>query len=282
MESNLNLWLHDLFNGETGITMRVRDCLHSSTSPFQRLAVYDTEAFGRVLTLGGSIALTEKDEPVYSELLVHPALAVDGDPRRVLILGGGDGGVAREVLRYPNIEQVTVVEIDRQVVEVCAKHFPASAIGLRDPRIKLIYDDAHRWLRANQERYDVVIIDGCELINAPSEAFYQETFASAVMRALDEDGILVAPLGDPDFETDLCRGTMRVLTERFPTPHVYQMSMPSLPGGEWAVAWCSAKRTPFNVTREPTGAATLQCWHKDLQPALFALPRQVQRLLGLG
>ncbi len=279
MDPNLNLWLEDLFSNETGIKIRVRECLHSSTSSFQRIAVFDTVSFGRVLTLGGSIALTEKDEPVYSEMLVHPALAVDGDPRRVLILGGGDGGVAREVLRYPNIEKVTVVEIDKQVVEVCAKHFPTCAASLKDPRVDVVYDDAHRWLRSNQAKYDVVIVDGADLVNTPSDAFFAESFASSVFRALDDDGILVMPLGDPDFETDLCRSTLRVLSERFPKPYLYLLHQPSLPGGDWAVAWCSAKRNPFTTAHDPVGAAGLTSWHQGIQSALFALPRHVQRLL---
>jgi spermidine synthase len=281
MDSNLNVWLEDLFNGETGIKIRVRDCLQSVTTPFQRISVYDTVSFGRVLTLGGSIALTDKDEAVYAELLVHPALSVAKHPRKVLILGGGDGGLAREVLRYADVEQVTVVEIDRQVVEVCARWFPNCAVGLRDPRVKLVYDDAHRFLRETKDRFDVIIVDACELSGTPTEAFFGDSFAEGVFGTLAEGGIVVAPMGDPDFETELCRSSLRVLGSKFPHPRVFMLNQPSLPGGDWAVAWCSNGHDPAQVIRDPTGVESLQCWHKPLQESLFALPRQVHRLLGL-
>lgn len=278
---NLRLTLSDRFHDRIGLTIQLKSCLHSSTSPFQHIAVYDSTDLGKVLCLGGSIALTELDEAWYAEQLVHPALSVHPAAKRVLIIGGGDGGLARECLRYPGITSVTVVEIDRQVVETAAKFFPACAASLGDKRVKLIYDDAHRWLRDCDERFDVILIDSAELVNAPSDAFFTLSFAETVFRALDDQGILVLPLGCPAFETDLCRSTLRVLAGRFAKPQVYRLHLPSLPTGEWAVAWCSATHTPDQVAVQPEGTATLTSWQPDLQAGLFAIPRQIQRQLGL-
>ena len=278
---NLRLTLSDRFHDRIGLTLQLKSCLHSSTSPFQHIAVYDSTDLGKVLCLGGSIALTELDEAWYAEQLVHPALSVHPTAKRVLIVGGGDGGLARECLRYPNIESVTVVEIDRQVAEVAATYFPAPAAALRDPRVKLIYDDAHRWLRDCQERFDIILIDSAELVNAPSDAFFSLSFAETVFSALEDDGILVLPLGCPTFETDLCRASLRALSTRFAHPNVYRLHLPSLPTGEWAVAWCSGKRTPDQVATKPEGVSSLQSWQPKLQAGLFILPRQIQRQLGI-
>ncbi len=277
----LNLWLEDSY-GDIGVRLRLRECLFSSTSPFQRIAVYDSHSVGRVLTLGGSTAITDFDEAFYSEGIVHPALSVATNAKRVLILGGGDGGVAREAARYAQIEQITVVELDQQVVDVCKRFFPAAAAGLADKRVELVIDDAHRFLRDTKTVYDVIIVDACELENPASDAFHSVTFAQSVFRCLAPDGVLVAPLGSPSFTPDACRTTLRRLSERFPQPRVYRLDLPTIPGGQLAVAWCAAKL-------RPDAAVTAQPWHKDLrwweatlQPALFAAPRHVRQQLGLG
>ncbi len=278
---NLRLTLIDRFNDRIGLTIQLKSCLHSATSPFQHIAVYDSQDLGKVLCLGGSIVLTELDEAWYAEQLVHPALSTLPNAKKVLIIGGGDGGLARECLRYPNLEQITVVEIDRQVVEVASRYFPAAATALDDPRVQLIYDDAHRWLRDAADRYDAIIIDSMELVNAPSDAFFTLSFAETVFRALDDQGVLVLPLGCPAFEGELCKASLQVLSGRFAHPRVYRLNLPSLPTGEWAVAWCSTSRTPEQIGVQPRGVASLTSWHPGLQPSLFALPRQTQRQLGL-
>jgi spermidine synthase len=276
--SNLNLWLEDMFNDQTGIKVRVRDVLHAENTPFQRIAVYDTVAFGRVLTLGGSIAITDSDESIYSEMLVHPALTTTDKVERVLVLGGGDGGVAREVLRYPGVKKVTVVEIDRQVVDVCRKWFPESASSFDDPRVELVIDDAHRYLATCTELFDAIIVDAGELDDTASDDFYDRTFADTVFARLREGGVLTSPLGDPVFESDTCRSALRKLKGRLPS-HTYLMSVPSYPGSQWAVAWCGAG-DHRKVVSMPTKPETLTAWTPELQPAMFVLPKDVARHLG--
>jgi spermidine synthase len=278
--SNLNLWLEDLFNDQTGIKVRVRDVLHAENTPFQRIAVYDTTAFGRVLTLGGSIAITDHDEAIYSEMLVHPALSTLKNPERVLVLGGGDGGVAREVLRHPSVQQVTVVEIDRQVVEVCRRWFPDAAKAYEDPRVKLVIDDAHRWLAACQEHYDAIIVDAVELADSASDDFYDRTFADTVFARLKQGGVLISPLGDPVFEPDLCRSALRKLKGRLAS-HTYLMAVPSYPGSVWAVAWCGAG-DHTTVVSVPDQVEQLMAWTPELQQAMFVLPKDIARHLGHG
>ncbi len=278
---SLNLWLEDLHGDQVGLKLRVRECLAAATSPFQRIAVYDSVAFGRVLTLGGAIAVTDLDEAVYSEWLAHPALQAAPKAKRVLILGGGDGGVAREVLRYPGVERVTVVEIDQQVVDACMKWFPTAAKSLQDPRVELVIDDAHRYLRACSQTFDVIIVDACELVNPASDAFHNLSFAQSVFRVLAKDAVIIAPLGCPMFAADGCRDNLHKLVERFPKPQIYQISLPSVPSGQLAVAWCSTSQQPrIGAGTEPWVAA-LKSWHPDAQAGAFALPRHVRQQLGV-
>ena len=276
----LNLWLEDLYGETAGLKLKLRDCLHSATSPFQRISVYDSHAFGKVLTLGGAIALTDYDEALYSECLVHPSLSVMPNAERVLILGGGDGGVAREVLRYPGVKKVTVVEIDRDVVEVCRKFFPTAASCLNDSRVELVIDDAHRYLRDCPHQFDVIIVDACELTNTASDVFHVTSFADSVFRRLKDGGILVAPLGCPTFAADDCRATLRKLAEKFSHFVTYLMTIPSFPGGQWAVARCVLGDAPTTIVAQPWHK-DLRCWLPDLQPGMFVLPRNVQQQLGL-
>ena len=276
----LNLWREDLYGETAGLKLKLRDCLHSATSPFQRISVYDSHAFGKVLTLGGAIALTDYDEALYSECLVHPSLSVMPNAERVLILGGGDGGVAREVLRYPGVKKVTVVEIDRDVVEVCRKFFPTAASCLNDSRVELVIDDAHRYLRDCPHQFDVIIVDACELTNTASDVFHVTSFADSVFRRLKDGGILVAPLGCPTFAADDCRATLRKLAEKFSRFGTYLMTIPSFPGGQWAVARCVLGDEPTTIIPQPWHK-DLRCWLPGLQPGMFVLPRNVQQQLGL-
>jgi spermidine synthase len=279
---SLDLWIEDLFAGQVGLRLRLRDCLFSATSPFQRIAVYDSLAFGRVLTLGGAIAVTDFDEAIYSECLAHPALAAMPTAKRVLIIGGGDGGVAREALRYA-VERVTVVEIDKQVVETCAKFFPNAASSLKDKRVELVIDDAHRWLKGVKQPYDVIIVDAAELVNPASDAFHSVTFAQAVFGALAPDGVLVAPLGSPMHASEHCRGMLRQLADKFPRPQVYAFPLPSQPAGELAVAWSSQRHQPTAAAQAKAAwHGDLKSWYPALTPALFTLPRQTQQRLGIG
>lgn len=280
---SLNLWLEDLHRDQVGLRLRLRDCLFSGTSPFQRIAVYDSLSFGRILTLGGSIALTDYDEQIYSECLVHPALSVAPNPEHVLILGGGDGGVAREVLRYAKVKKVTVVEIDKQVVDACKKWFPNSAAGLADKRVDLVIDDAHRYLRDTKDQFDVIIVDACELVNPASDAFHAVTFSQSVFRCLKNGGILMAPLGCPLYDAESCRSTLRALSEKFHQPAIYTMPLPSQPAGQLAVAWCSTSAKPIqNKEITESWHKDLRSWHPKLQAALFTLPRHIQQQLGLS
>ncbi len=279
MSDTVDLWLEDLHQGRVGLKLRLRECLFSAATAFQRLAVYDSHAYGRILCLGGEIALSDADEAVYAELLVHPALSAHPRPERVLVLGGGDGGVARECLRHAAVRQVTVVEIDRQVVDAATRFFPRSGAALADARVRLVIDDAHRFLRQDTGSYDVIIVDACDLLDPASAEINGQPLERTVRGRLAPGGILVCQLGCPLLEIDRCRATLDELGTA-PAPAVYVMHVPTLPGGQWAVAMIGAE-DPRRVPAAQPWHAQLASWHPALAPALFTLPRHVARALGL-
>jgi spermidine synthase len=276
----LTLWLEDLHADQVGLKLRLRDCLFSQTSPFQRIAVYDSFTFGRVLTLGGTISITDFDERIYSECLAHPALSASPEAASVLILGGGDGGVAREALRYESISRVVVVEIDKQVVETCRTWFPAAAAGLADKRVELVIDDAHRYLRDCKQQFDVIIVDACELVNPASDAFHALPFAQTVFRCLKPNGVLIAPLGSPWYDGDACRTTLRALTDKFSKPRTYLMPLPSQPSGSLAVAWCTNGDAARTAIMPQAWHKDLKCWRPELNSGMFALAGAMEKQLG--
>lgn len=275
---SLDLWLDNAWNNEFALRVKLRDRLASVTTPFQRIDVYDSYVLGRILALGGSIVLSEVDEATYSEGLTHPALACHPDPKQVLVLGGGDGGVSREIARYAGVEQITVVEIDKQLVELCREYFPRAAAGLDEPRVNVCYDDSHRFLTSTDQRYDIIIVDGEQMQDPSSDLVQERPFANLLADHCADGGIVIVPLGLVAFAGEQCRSSLAQLRERFAQTHVYTVTTPSVAGYGWAVAWCSDSREPV-VSEAPE--TSLEYWEAAIQPALFALPRRTRRVLGM-
>lgn len=278
-DETLRLWLEDSYNDQVALRVRVREALASLVTPFQRIEVYDSWTLGRILCLGGRIVLTSVDEAIYSEGLVHPALACHPAPRRVCILGGGDGGVAREVARHPGVESIDVVEIDEGLVALVREFFPGAAAGLDDPLCHLLIDDAHRFLATEPEPYDVVIVDADSLQDSASEAVLRLPFGQVLRQAVASDGILVAPLGLPTLSAATCRQTLGQLRDAFAHVHCYSFSTPSVLGHRWVIAWCSDHLRPTPCEPFPQLGETA-FWDPVLQPGLFVLPRQLRQALG--
>lgn len=276
MSEHLHLWIENTWGADAAFRLRLRSCLHSQTTPFQRIEVFDSLQWGKILALGGEMALTSIGEAMASEGLVHPALCCHPSPKRVLILGGGDGAVAREVLRHPEVESVTVVEIDAEVVAVSKRFFPACAKSLEDPRVTLVIDDAHRFVSKGKDLFDIIIIDATELHSPSRDQVQPQSFTGMLAGRLAGDGILIAPLGAPAFEALTCQAHLKELSSRFPTVLPFVVQAPDLPGGGWAVAWASRKGKPTPVR----SLKNLRWWNAATHQAAFALPSWVEEALS--
>ena len=155
----MDFWFSEMHTDNVKMSIRVEKQLFSSQSDFQRIDVFDSLEFGRFLTSDGSVIFSEKDEFTYDEMIVHVPMAVHPCVRRVLVIGGGDGGVARELSHYGEIETIDVVEPDKLFVDVCRKYFPDNACGLDDSRVRIFYEDGLRFLRSKKDDYDLIIND---------------------------------------------------------------------------------------------------------------------------
>ncbi|MBD3240616.1 MAG: hypothetical protein GF331_08540, partial [Chitinivibrionales bacterium] len=171
-----SIWIKNLVNGLSGMTFKVKHAVFCDASPFQKVEVFDTYGFGHILMLAGNVVVTEKDEHVYSEMIAHPALLMHRKPKRVCVIGGGDGGAAREVLKHACVESVTVVEIDELVTKTVSEHFASLRTGLVDSRTHVVFEDGCRYLEKSPDTFDVIIVDsydpGGPVQSITSEPFY--------------------------------------------------------------------------------------------------------------
>ena len=167
--------------------------IYSGQSEYQRIDIFDTPAFGRVLVLDGYLMLTEKDEFIYHEMIVHTPMAVHPNVKDVLVIGAGDGGVVRELAKYPEIERIDLAEIDGDVIEASKKYLPFTACKLDDARLHVYIEDGLKFVRRKKAEYDLIIVDSTDPFG-PGEGLFSREFYGNCFKALKEDGIMVNPL----------------------------------------------------------------------------------------
>lgn len=214
--------------------VRVREKLLARQTPYQLLEVYDTEEFGKLMALDGKVMLTERDELYYHEMLTHPALVTHPAPRRVLIIGGGDGGTAREVLRHPSVEEVFWSEIDEAVIEAAREFFPTVCAGVfEDARVKLRVLPGETVMASLTNEIDVILVDSTDPIG-PAVPLFEAPFFTACRRALRKNGIYATQCGSPFYFRDEAQSVDRHLRAVFAEVRRYLGMMPSYPSGVWS------------------------------------------------
>lgn len=279
----MDFWFSEMHTNNVKMSIRVEKQLYGEQSEFQRIDVFDSPEFGRFLTSDGSVIFSEKDEFTYDEMIVHVPMAVHPKVKNVLVIGGGDGGVARELSYYEEIEEIDVVEPDETFVEVCRKYFPDNARGLEDERVKIFYEDGLKFLRAKNNQYDLIISDATDPLGHTAGLFTKEFYGNCY-KALREDGILVYQHGSPFFDEDeaSCRAMHRKAYRTFPISRVYQAHIPTCPSGYWLFGFASKKYHPiedFNPQRWKD--RNIQTWYytTNLHLGAFMLPKYVEELL---
>ncbi len=211
------------------LCFKYRELLHSEETPYQKIEVYDTEEYGRILLLDGKVMLTEKDGFIYHEMLVHPAMGYLKKREKVVIIGGGDGGSLKEVLKYP-VKEVYVVEIDRRVVEVSKKYLSFLASSFDDPRVKVFYEDGYKWLKEREDKFDLVIVDSTDPIG-PAEILFSDEFLKVVS---EKSFLYVTQSESPFLHVDFLRDFLKRVKKYFPYPLVYLAWIPTYPSGMWS------------------------------------------------
>ena len=279
----MELWFTERHTPDVKFSIRVNRQLYCGQSDFQRIDVFDTQEFGRLLTLDGYIMLTEKDEFIYHEMITHVPMAVHPAVRRVLVIGGGDGGVVRELTRYEQLEQVDLVEIDELVVKVCRQYLPQTACRLDDPRVHIHYEDGLKFIRSCENEYDLIIVDSTDPFG-PGEDLFTKEFYGSCFKALREDGIMVNQHESPFYEADAAamQRAHRRIVESFPVSYVYQAHIPTYPSGHWLFGFASKKYHPvkgFNAAHWNMLGIPTRYYNTKLHVGAFALPTYVEELL---
>lgn len=279
----MELWFTESHTPSVKFSIQVDRQLYCGQSEFQRIDIFDSKEFGRFLTLDGYMMLTEKDEFIYHEMIVHVPMAVHPLVKRVLIIGGGDGGAIRELTRYPTVEHIDLVEIDELVVEVCKKYLPQTACSFNDERVHLHFQDGLRYIRHCENEYDLIIVDSTDPFG-PGEGLFTKEFYGNCYKALKEDGIMVNQHESAFYADDaiaMQRAHKRIVGS-FLISKVYQAHIPTYPSGHWLFGFASKKYHPTHdlkaVKWNALGLKT-NYYNTRLHTGAFALPNYVEEML---
>jgi spermidine synthase len=275
----MNSWFKELQTPDMAISCRIKKVLHYEQTPFQELAIYDTVQFGRMLVLDDVIQTTVIDEFVYHEMITHVGLNTHPRARRVLVIGGGDGGSIREILKHRLIEKATLVEIDSGVIEAAKKFLPEISCSLHDPRIEIIIDDGIKHVRENKKSYDLIIVDSTDPVG-PAEGLFASDFYQDVYHALTEDGLFVAQTESPFFNKELFRQVFGRIWEFFPLTRLYLANVPSYPGGLWSFTMGSKKYDPLKVDTAKLEELDTRYYSPSVHEVAFVLPPFVAELVN--
>lgn len=280
---NMEFWYTEEHSEDTRFSIRVDKQLYSAKSDFQRIDVFESKEFGRFLTLDGLMMVTEKDEFIYHDMIVHIPMAANPEIKKVLVIGAGDGGTVRELTRYNSIEKIDMVEIDAMVVDACCKFIPQTASKLDDPRVTLFFEDGLKFVRDKVNAYDLIIVDSTDPFG-PGEGLFTKEFYGNCYKALTAEGILVNQHECPYYDSyakSMKRAHDRIV-ELFPIAKVYQAHIPTYPSGHWLFGFASKKIDPIaDLDAERWNALGLKTkyYNTELHKGCFAIPNYVIELL---
>lgn len=272
------IWYTEKQTADVGITCKISQTVHTEVSQFQKIDIIETNQFGRMLVLDGMVMTTMKDEFVYHEMISHVAMNTHPNPQKVLVVGGGDGGAIRELIKYPSVEKAVLAEIDGRVVELSKQYFPEISCGLHDPRVDIQVVDGIEHVRNHPDTYDVILVDSTEPIG-PAEGLFAKEFYHSIYAALKQDGIMVAQTESPFFNQDLIRRVYRDIDTVFPITRLYLANIPTYPSGLWSFTIGSKIYDPLQVSPEQVRVTDTKYYSKDIHRAVFSLPRFVEELL---
>ena len=258
----------------SGIFFKLKRLLYRDKSDYQKIEVIENEYFGRVLILDDLVQTSERDEFFYHEMLVHPAFVSHPSPQSILVIGGGDGGALKEILRYP-IGHACLVEIDQQVIDVSKEYFPWLLPSLEDERTELIIADGIEFIDKTDKKFDIVFIDSSDPIG-PSASLHERDFYENLKRCLNLEGIVVLQAGSPFYHLDSIKKKDAFLKKLFKNVCFYTGPVPTYPGGSWCFVFLADEVQPLNIKRDPPRG--LKYFNLDIHQAAFSLPNFLKDL----
>ncbi len=277
----MDFWFTETVNDAVGTAIKVRETLFSGRSEYQKIEIVDTYQFGRTLILEGSVQLTELDEFTYHEMISHVPLFSHPNPERVLVIGGGDGGTIREVMKHPTVKRAKLVEIDPLVIEKSKEFLSFVSCEMENPRVEVIIQDGIDYVKGHKGAFDVILIDSTDPVG-PAAGLFKREFFQDIHNALRDDGIMVAQSESPFFDQDIIRELYATLEPLFPIRKMYLAPVPSYPSGFWSFAFCSKKYDPISDNRckdFPRLNLNTRYYNEAIHQAAFAIPNFIQELI---
>jgi len=270
----MEIWYTEKLEIEKGraVSYRVTKTLESLQTAFQKIDIFETQAFGRMFTLDGVTMVTNKDEHSYHEMIAHVPMMSHPNPESVLVIGGGDGGTVREVLKHPSVKEVVLCEIDKGVVDISYKYFPECADAMKDKKVIHYYDDGAKFARENQGRFDVILVDSSDPVG-PAEVLFKEPFFRDMAGALKPTGIIATQAESFWYHGDVISSLFDFIPKIFPEYGYYYTTIPSYPSGIIGFTFLSNAIDPYkvnlDVSRVPKG---LKYYSPEMHKSAFVLP----------
>ena len=276
-------WFTEKHTETVHFSIEVDKVLYEGQSKYQKIGVYESKEWGRFFSLDGYLMVTEKDEFIYHEMIVHVPMAVNPKINNVLVIGAGDGGTIRELCRYSSLESIDMVEIDEEVVTISKRYFPTLNTGFDDPRVHLYFEDGVKFVQNADKHYDLIIIDSTDPFSV-GEGLFTQSFYENCRSILSTNGILVNQHESPfypHYQAAMKKAHQR-LKETFPIAEVYQAFIPSYASGHWLFGFASNTLNPISDHQseiwESYGLKT-RYYNSKLHEASFVLPNYVQKAL---
>ncbi len=253
--------------------IKIKNILEVCKSNYQTISIYETEHFGKMMVIDGFVMLTQHDNFSYHEMLVHVPMHAHPNPEKVLIVGGGDGGTLKEVLKHKTVKEVVLCELDEQVIAVSQKHFPEFKAGFYDPRVKIVIDDAAQYIKTKKDYFDVVCIDSTDPIG-PATVLFEQEFFQDIKEALHEDGIAAAQMESMFYYADLVPNVQQFTKKLFKHVLYYYTLVPTYPSGTIGFLFFSKHYGPFEcLDAKKIGIEGLHYYNNAIHRASFQLPQ---------
>ena len=277
-----NLFVEEFQGEDYSVKYAVEETLFCGRSDFQSVDIVKTKAFGKMLLNDGLVMVTERDEFIYHDMIAHVPLFTHPRPRKVLVIGGGDGGTAREVLRHKSVERCVMVEIDAMVVEACRTHLPTMSCSLDDPKLELRIGDGVDYVEKTEESFDVILVDSTDPIG-PAEPLFGPSFYRNVHRCLEENGLVVSQGESTFHERAAQEGLLSIVSDIFPVTALYNYHNYTYPGGQWSFVLGSKGPHPvrdFDPVRVSDSGLGFRYYNEGVHCGAFALPNFQRELTG--
>ncbi|OFI04945.1 spermidine synthase [Clostridium acetireducens DSM 10703] len=274
----MEMWVKESQIGDAVMTYKVKETLVRKKTKYQDLAIVDTYALGRMLLLDGIVQTTINDEYVYHEMITHIPLFTHPNPKKVLVVGGGDGGTIREILKHTSVEKAVLCEIDEDVIKECKKYLPEISCALDDPRCEIFIGDGIKYVHEHKNEFDVVIVDSTDPFGA-AEGLFGGSFYKEIFNCLTEDGIFVAQTETPFYLPNQVKQIYDDAKEAFPITKIFMAAIPTYPSGYWSFTIGSKKHDPENADLSKVPNLNTRYYTKKLHKASFVLPKYVEDLL---